>query len=259
MIRGSGLHSGVTSAVHLHRSAGPVRFLRAGQVIPADIGAVVDTDHRTVLGAGGARVAMVEHLLAALHAADFWSGVVIEVSADELPILDGSSHPWLAALQELAPPDSNPEALRIERSLRVDWGAGRIEMKPGDRQLCTTIDFDHPAIGKQCWSGSPDRFGEVLAARTFGFMKDRKRLQEAGFATAAGPENAIVYNDEGPMWPLRYDDEPVRHKALDALGDLFLMGRPVHASITIVRGSHTLHTSFVRTLRAVAGIDGGFR
>src|SRR5690606_38526216 len=111
VIEGIGVHSGRGCRVRLERTDGPVRFRRGRALIPARVGAVVGTEGCPVLGAAAARVAMVEHLLAALRVRGFWSGVLIEASSDELPILDGSAAPWLALLDELGPPPPPPEPL----------------------------------------------------------------------------------------------------------------------------------------------------
>ena len=249
MIRGVGIHTGSVSRVRLHRAEGPIRFRRGRSEIAADVDRVVATDHCTVLGDGGERVALVEHLLAALHVAGFWRDVVIEVSAEELPILDGSAGPWLEALAEFGGPPAAPEPLRPLRGLTVEAGGGTVRLEPGGPRLCARIAYPHPAIGEQSWCGTPERWADTLPARTFGFMKEHESLLKRGFATAATLENAIVFDDDGPVGPLRFDDEPVRHKALDALGDLFLVTAPLHASIVVDRGSHSLHIAFVRTLR----------
>ena len=101
MIEGTTLHSGVTSKVRLHRDEGAIRFLQNGTYIPASLSNVVATQRSTTLGCEGAKVALVEHLLAALHVRGWWRDLVIEVSADELPILDGSAAPWLEAVDSL--------------------------------------------------------------------------------------------------------------------------------------------------------------
>lgn len=249
MIRGVGIHSGRPSAVRLHRDGGPVRFRVGRHEIVADVERVVATERCTVLGDGRARLATVEHLLAALHAAGFWHGLVIEVEGAELPILDGSAQVWGEAIAELDDPPTPPPALRPTRPFEIAAMGGRIRLDPGVRSLSVSIAFEHPAIGDQRWCGGPERWSETLDARTFGFLSEAEALRRGGFASGATLENAIVFGDDGPLRPLRSADEPVRHKALDALGDLFLVRAPLDATVTIERGSHALHIAFVRELR----------
>lgn len=189
---------------------------------------------------------MVEHLFAALHVRDVWSGLLIEVEGDELPILDGSAAPWDEALASLGPFPLPPDALEATAEVRHGDAVARLERGP--RELAASITFPHPAIGTQRWSGGPDRWMELLAARTFGFAAEAEALRAAGLARGAGAQNAIVFDDHGPTQPLRFPDEPVRHKALDALGDLYLLGRPFAGRLHLERAGHELHGRLVRAL-----------
>lgn len=248
MISGLGLHSGAPCQVRFHLADGPVRFRRNQQEIPALLEHVAGTTRCTTLGRNGCRVALVEHLLAALHVLGWWHGLVIEVSADELPILDGSAEPWLEALHTLGAPPAPPAAWHVAEPFSMFLGDSFVRVAPGAPELDVRIDFSHPAVGQQSWRGTPERYAEVLDARTFGFLHELEMLRSHGLATAAGLENAIVYGSEGPLQPLRYPDEPVRHKALDALGDLFLLGRPLVGKLDVQRGSHQAHIEFMREL-----------
>ena len=255
MIEGTALHSGVTSKVRLHRDEGAVRFLRNGTYIPVCLSNVTATQRSTTLGREGARVTLVEHLLAALHVRGWWRDLVIEVSADELPILDGSSAPWLEAVDGLGSPPPAPEPLVVTRRVGLELDQTHLQVCPDKSSLDVRIDFAHPAIGQQRWCGTPETYADVLDARTFGFLKDVKMLREKGLATHATAENAIVFDDTGSLTPLRSADEPVRHKALDALGDLFLLGRPLAGRLAITRGSHHSHVVFARLLSSLAHGD----
>lgn len=248
MISGYGLHTGAPSWVHLHREAGAVRFRRGKTEIPARLGSVTDTRRSTTLERHGYRVTTVEHLLAALHVRGWWEGLVIEVSADEVPILDGSAAPWLELLDTLGPPPPAPQGFVVTDTFSLQDGDTRLSVAPGDPELCAEIMFPHPAIGRQRWCGGPADFEALLYARTFGFLSELERLRAGGLATAASLENAVVYGDEGPMTELRAPDEPVRHKALDALGDFYLLGRPLRGRLEVVRGSHSAHVRFARLL-----------
>jgi len=234
--------------VTLHRADGPVRFRRGPRDIPATVDAIVDSRRATTLGNGEARVGMVEHLLAALALRGFWTGVVVEASADELPILDGSALAWYALIEGLGAPPPPPAPLRPRRTLEVRHAGACATLEPGDTHLCYSIAFDHPGIGRQRWCGGPERYRELLDARTFGLLSDVEALRAEGLASGANLENAIVFGEEGPLAPLRTEDEPVRHKALDDLGELFLLGRPLHARIAFQRGSHALHAAVMREL-----------
>lgn len=247
-VTGVGVHSGVTCSVRLHRAEGPLRFRRAGTLVDAHVSRVASTDRAVTLSADGERVSLVEHLLAALRISGFYQGVVIEASAEELPILDGSARPWLEAIAELGEPPPAPSALVPSAALKVTRGASSARVEPGPEQLSCHIDFEHPAIGRQRWSGEPRSYPELLAARTFGLLAEAEALVGRGLARGASLEHAIVFGDDGPLRPLRFEDEPVRHKALDALGDLALLGRPLGATLQIERGSHALHHALMLAL-----------
>ncbi len=247
-LEGTGVHSGALCRVTLHPEEGPLRFRRRGHDIPATLDAVVDSRRATTLGREGERVAVVEHLLAALAVRGYWSGLVIEVSATEMPILDGSARAWYDLLSELPPPPPPPAPMRPQRNVSIASGGARAELEPGAATLCYGIDFEHPAIGEQHWCGGPERYRELLDARTFGLLSEVEALRAQGFASGANLENAIVFGEEGPLVPLRAENEPVRHKALDALGDLYLLGRPLEARVTFWRGSHALHAALMREL-----------
>lgn len=248
-VKGIGIHSGRSCRVELHRETGPLRFRRGSAEIPADLAHVVSTQRCTTLGCGSTTIAMVEHLLAALQVSGWWEGVVIDATADELPILDGSAAPWLPAIEALGPAPASPEPLVPDRSVRVTRGESSVTWEPGPDLVCAHIAFDHPAIGRQTWCGTRDDLKSVLPARTFGFRSEAEALQRAGLARGAGPENAIVFDEDGPSGPLRAPDEPVRHKVLDLVGDLTLLGRPLAGSVTADRGSHALHIAFMEQLR----------
>lgn len=255
IVNGHGVHSGLPSTVRLHRFDGPVTFLRSGTRIPADIDQVTDTRSATSLGQAGARVRMVEHLLAALYISGWWHGLLIEVSHEELPVLDGSAAPWLTALTGLDAPPAAPPALESPVPVTVRTAGGTARLEPGADSLSCTIDFPHPLIGRQSWQGTPDTYGLLADARTFGFYADFEQLKQRGLALGASTDNCVVFTAEGAMTALRGPDEPVRHKALDALGDLYLLGRPVSGKLSMACGSHALHARLVQELRQNAGLE----
>ncbi|MGL4609151.1 MAG: UDP-3-O-acyl-N-acetylglucosamine deacetylase [Trueperaceae bacterium] len=253
MIRGYGLHTGVLSDVHFHRVEGGVRFLRNGVEIPARVESVIATPRCTILGKNHEKIALVEHILAALHVTGWWQGLLIEVSNEEIPILDGSAQGWLKAIAALGTPPQQERVWRVKQAYSSgehEKGSFLAVSPTGIAQLSVAISYDHPAIGAQRWLGTPSRYPELSAARTFGFLRDYEMLRSKGLASHASLENAIVFDDNGPLAPLRFPDELVRHKALDVLGDFFLLGRPLLGGLEVHKGSHTEHVAFMRQLFA---------
>jgi UDP-3-O-[3-hydroxymyristoyl] N-acetylglucosamine deacetylase len=124
-----------------------------------------------------------------------------------------------------------------------------VEPEPTTK-LSVAVDYDHPAIGSQAWEGTPETYLELLSARTFGFLKEYEMLRKQGLASHVSLENAIVFDENGTLSPLRFPNEPVRHKALDVLGDFFLLGKPLLGSLSVARGSHAAHVTFMRQLLA---------
>ena len=249
-VAGVGVHSGHRVCVRLHRADGPIRFRTAAGTVAAHVDHVVGTHHCTVLGVDAVRVATVEHLLAALRVAGFWSGVVVEVDADELPILDGSAAPWRSVVAELGAPPAAPEPLRPSAPWRWTEGEATVTVEPGPERLEVAVAFPHPAIGVQRWEGAPDRYPDVLPARTFAFAEDLERLRAEGLLLGADTGSGILFGHDGPHVPLRFENEPVRHKALDALGDFALIGRSIAGTVRVHRGSHRIHVTAMRRLLA---------
>lgn len=243
-VRGHGIHGGRPCTTLLHRREGPVAFRRAGVEVRPRIERLAPGRRCTALGDDGVRVATVEHLLAALHIRGVWWGLLIEVDADELPILDGSAAPWDRALRELGAWPPPPRPVEVEAEVRDERG-GRARLEPGRRGLAVEIAFEHRAIGRQSWSGPPEAWPQLLRARTFGFERDRHALRAEGRALGASDASAIVFGDDADDVQLRFPDEPARHKALDALGDLYLLGRPFAGRLRVRRGGHELHQRLV--------------
>jgi len=280
--RGIGLHGGRPARVAVvpaPADAGLV-FLVAGargdEEIRAHPEAVVSTARATTLaarpanggGRGGdasgadvARVATVEHLLAALFALGVHNAR-IEVEGGEIPVLDGSAAPFAARLREaglrtLAAPR---RVIAPARPFRVGDGERWIRVEPGARlSIDYAIDFAHPAVGRQRWCCADltaDRFGAELApARTFGFSDEVERLRAAGLARGGDLENTLVIGEHGLLGSggLRFPDELVRHKVVDLLGDLALLGSDLAAHVVVERGGHGLHHALVRALVAGEG------
>lgn len=249
-VSGIGLHSGHRATVRFHQAEGPVRFRVNGLEIPARASAVVDTLRCTALGVGTARLATVEHLLGALWLKDLWRGLVIEVEGPEIPILDGSAREWLKALEPLPATPLPPRSL--PRPVRVQEQQGQLVAEPAlEFRLSVTITFKHPLIGYRRFESPPSHLMEVAEARTFGFIHDLEALRAQGLAHGASLENTLVYSQTSSLNTPRLPDEPVRHKALDFLGDLYLAGAPFLGHFTVHRGSHRLHVELARALEAL--------
>jgi UDP-3-O-[3-hydroxymyristoyl] N-acetylglucosamine deacetylase len=250
VVSGVALHSGLKSKVRLHPEEGGVQFLLGGKRVPARLEHVVDTRRCTVLGMDAGQVAVVEHLLAALHMRGWWEGLTVEVSAEELPILDGSAIKWCEALDALGAPPPPPPALQMREPFLWREGEGSVSVSPGHRRLCVHVDYAHPAIGEQHWCGGPKDFAALAGARTFGFLSELEILRAHGLALGASLDNVVAFAEQAPLQPLRFKDEPVRHKALDALGDFYLLGRPLHAALSISKASHHIHVQAMREIVA---------
>lgn len=259
--QGVGLHSGVTTQVTLQPApAGTGRvFVRTDlgdrPTIPASIDAVRETTLSTELVAGDASVRTVEHLLAALSGLGI-SDVWIEIDGPEVPLLDGSAQEWLMAIQE-AEPVCLPEMLPLQSLTEPFWlreGDAFVAGLPAQEcRFSYGIDFDLPAIGNQWFSLNltPQRFAsEIAPARTFGLAHQIEQLQTLGLIKGGSLDNALVCSESG--WlnpPLRYENEPVRHKLLDLTGDLSLLGQFPLLHVIAYKASHRLHTDFARQVR----------
>ena len=260
---GVGLHSGVEARVRLQGSDAPgywVGWLEEPQrplqrLSPLQ---VADTRLCTALAlADGHRLATVEHLLAALAGCGI-SQAQIWVDGEEIPLLDGSALPWVEAIAEAGLVEVGPRLLPSlpPQPLTVQRGVSFATLLPAAAPtLAAAVEFPQAAIGRQLFSLelTPERFvREIAPARTFGFREQVEQLRQAGLIRGGALENALVC--DGDHWlnpPLRFEDEPVRHKLLDLLGDLALVGLP-QAQVFAYRGSHGLHTDLSAALLAVA-------
>ncbi|QNJ28299.1 UDP-3-O-acyl-N-acetylglucosamine deacetylase [Synechococcus sp. A15-24] len=255
--RGVGLHSGGESTVCLRPCDKPGFHLRVGaeaEAVRLGPNQVRDSQLCTTLDLGAHRVATVEHLLAALAGCGL-SHCEIAVQGGEIPLLDGSALGWVEAIAEvgLKPAASErPPAPQLEQPLVRHRGSSVITATPSDRfSLVGIIDFPQAAIGRQqlALELTPQRFiDEIAPARTFGFRDQVEQLRAAGLIQGGALDNALVC--DGDHWlnpPLRFADEPVRHKLLDLIGDLALVGFP-QAQVLVYRGSHGLHTDLAAAL-----------
>jgi UDP-3-O-[3-hydroxymyristoyl] N-acetylglucosamine deacetylase len=254
---GIGLHSGNKVTLTLKPAAADtgICFRRTdlGVEIPATVGYVTSLQYATVLGKDGATVETVEHLLAALVSSGI-DNVVVELNHNEVPIMDGSAAPFLYLVQEAGVKrlSAARKHLKIVRPLQITDGDKRIAVYPSDHfKVSYTISFDHPLLRHQSRTEriTEQSFAEsIAAARTFGFLKEVEWMRQNGLALGGSLENAIVIGDAGVLNALRFEDEFVRHKILDAIGDLALIGYPIIGHVVAHRAGHALHTALVSRL-----------
>ena len=258
--RGVGLHSGQECLVRLEPGSKQgfwVAFLDQPEREPMLLAPeqVRDTRLCTALDLAGRPLATVEHLLAALAGVGL-TQAEIWVDGHEIPLLDGSALPWVEAIAEAGLVDLGPRAPlpALAAPISCQRGESFVQALPSERLLLSAaIEFPQPAIGRQLFSLalSPETFvREIAPARTFGFKDQVEQLRQAGLIQGGALDNALVC--DGDHWlnpPLRFEDEPVRHKLLDLIGDLALVGLPL-AQVMAFRASHNLHTQLAAALAA---------
>ncbi|TIS78582.1 MAG: UDP-3-O-acyl-N-acetylglucosamine deacetylase [Mesorhizobium sp.] len=262
-LTGAGVHSGNSVTIHFlpaDADTGVVFQLSNGSedrefhALVSEVGA---TDLCTMLGdPAGEHIATVEHLMATLFGLGI-DNVVIEIDGHEVPILDGSAMAFVEAIDQ-AGIDTLPvkrRYIRLVKPVRIENGASWAEFRPYDgTRFEIEIDFESPAIGRQLFASdmNADIFRRDIArARTFGFMKDVERLWAAGYALGSSLENSLVIGDDNRvinMGGLRYPNEFVRHKTMDAMGDLALAGARFIGCFRSYRGGHRLNAAALRRL-----------
>ncbi len=215
------------------------------------------TDLCTILGSSPATwVATIEHVMAALYALGI-DNVTVDVDGAEMPIMDGSSYPFIDAIEQVGIVNLNVKRryIRVIKPVRIESGASWSEFRPHDgTRFEVEIDFASPLIGRQSWKGelTAARFKQDLSrARTFGFMRDVERLWAAGYALGSSLENSVVISDDETVVNvegLRYQDEFVRHKTLDAVGDLALAGAQFIGCYRSYRGGHKMNANALKAL-----------
>jgi UDP-3-O-[3-hydroxymyristoyl] N-acetylglucosamine deacetylase len=255
---GIGLHTGRLTRLLLRPAAAGhgVRFRRVdiGVEIPASIENLAHLDHATTLQHQGVTVSTVEHLLSALRALGV-DDALVEIDGPEIPILDGSAAPFVILIHEagLKPLPAVREYLKVIEPVEIVRGGKSVRLSPADHlRVSYTIGFDHPLLRHQaieCRVSSETFAEEIAPARTFGFLRDVELLRRAGLALGGSLDNAIVIGETGVLNnKLRFEDEFVRHKVLDAIGDLALLGYPVVGHLEAVRAGHALHTALAQKL-----------
>ena len=263
--KGVGLHTGVD--VNLKLKPAPANtgyiFVRTDLdnfEIPASIEYVSHCSYATTLMRRGVVLSTCEHLLSALRG----SGVdncFIELDNIEIPILDGSSEEWVgliekAGIKEL---DSPRRTLKVLRKIKFEEDGRKMSIQPSETfEIECVIDFPHPFIKRQSFHFVMDNgsFGKQIAsARTFGFTHEIEMLRKANLALGGSLDNAIVLTDNGMLneTPLRFADEFVRHKILDIIGDVALLGLPVQAKITAEKSGHAVHAALMSRLLKTEG------
>lgn len=265
-VHGHGLHDG--RPVTLTLRPGPVGegvvFVRAdlpgAPRIPAHVDHVQATQLATTLGAHGASVSTVEHLLAALSALGV-DDVEVSLDGPEVPILDGSAARWVEHIRRagLVAEARRRRVLVVEQAVTVREGDRWARLEPAPAlELVAFVDFDHPAVPPQSrrYVASPEAFVRELAgARTFGFARDVAAMRARGLALGGSLDNAVLVDDHGVANPegLRFPDELVRHKLLDAIGDLALLGLPLVGRYVGHKSGHLLNTRLARAVWATPG------
>jgi UDP-3-O-[3-hydroxymyristoyl] N-acetylglucosamine deacetylase len=258
---GIGLHTAVRGSVRLEPAPADtgIVFRRVDLdnfQIEAHVRNVARVSYATSLMKQGVLLSTTEHLLAALYSCGI-DNVFIDIDSIEIPILDGSAEPFMRMLERagIRKLRRKRRYLKVLKPLEVIEEDRRIGIYPADEfSVRCYVDFPHPLVGQQeiGMSVNPDSFGQLLArARTFCFERQIEPLRSMGLIRGGSLENAIVLTDDGVMnGPLRFDDEFGRHKALDLIGDLALVGLPLLARVEAYKAGHALHTQLVTRLLA---------
>ncbi len=261
---GVGLHSGSRLNMTLRpaEANSGIRFIRTdlgieASPVPAYMNRVVDTTMATTISEDNVSIGTTEHLLAAINGLSI-DNIIIEVDGPEVPIMDGSSGPFVALLLEagIRQQKSYRRMVKITREISFRDGDRHISIYPYDGfKITAEINFDHDIIGRQVYSLAltPKKFAaEIAKARTFGFLHDVETLQKNGLALGASLDNAVgldqhgVLNREG----LRFDNEFVRHKIVDIIGDMTLLGCPVLGHIVAYKSGHGQHLRLMEKIAA---------
>jgi UDP-3-O-[3-hydroxymyristoyl] N-acetylglucosamine deacetylase len=261
-IEGVGLHSGHPAQAHFRPAPSDhglvfVRLDHPNSRIPARLDSAKTFDYATTLSSAGVSIGTVEHVLSAA-AGEGLDNCLIEIEGPEVPILDGSALPFVrlfhAAGFERQPARVSP--LTLSRSVEVSRGDRSVSYEPDGPGLTITyeIDFPHPVVGRQSLTVPirPEEYSaRVAPARTFGFAREIETMRARGLARGGNLHNAVVLDETGVVsGPLRFRDEFVRHKILDLVGDLALLGRPISGHIRARKAGHALHIEFARALDA---------
>ena len=264
-MKGTGLHSGQPVTVQLvpAPAGNGIVFQRTdleGQpVIPAAYDRVVDTRLCTTLGMGEVRVATIEHLMSALYGVGV-DNVQVRVDGPEIPILDGSSQPWIQAILEAGTRRQQRcrRLMVVRRAVTVRDGDAWARFEPSSRfRISARVDYDHPLISRHLFTfdfSELDFVQKIASARTFAFKREVEALRSMGLALGGSLDNAIVVDDFSILNPdgLRFVDEFVRHKVLDAIGDVALAGEKLVGHLVLHRSGHALNNQLLHAVFADA-------
>lgn len=257
-LTGVGIHSGKKINLKLtpaQRDTGIV-FYRTDKAfsIKAKLPFVVDTSFATTIGIDGIKIKTVEHLLATLHVFGI-TNLNVEIDDSEVPIMDGSALDFVKAVlkAKVAKQGKTLPIFKITKPIFYEEGCSRIIAKPYKGfKITYKIFYEHPLIMKQSFTidvNEQSFIKEIAPARTFGFLKDIHYLLQNGYTRGGSFQNALVLDEKGVIGGnLRFKDEFVRHKILDALGDLSLVGFPIQGHFIIEKGGHTSHINFLKHL-----------
>jgi UDP-3-O-[3-hydroxymyristoyl] N-acetylglucosamine deacetylase len=263
-LEGVGLHCGKPVKVTL--APAPADFgivFRAGKggdPIPAAPESVVDSHYATTIGRNGVRIQTVEHLMAAAAGLSI-DNLDVTVEGNEIPAMDGSAKPFVGLLTAAGrtAQGARRRPVAITEPLRVGGGNRWIQIVPAPEfRISYTLDNDHPAIGTQALSCVPTEqsfIEEYAPARTYGFLKDLGAMRKHGLALGGSLDNAIVVGKRGTLNGLRYRDEFVRHKVLDLIGDLALLGRPILGHVIARNAGHALNFELVVAAQRALGLE----
>jgi UDP-3-O-[3-hydroxymyristoyl] N-acetylglucosamine deacetylase len=259
--RNIGLHSGkkVSMTIKPADADHGIVFVRSndngGSRIKADIANISDTTLATTIGNNGSTVSTIEHLMSAFRGMGI-DNALVELDAAEVPIMDGSALPFVRLLNEAGTKAQGKlrKWLIVKKSVSVSDGDGTVAILPSEEfRISYRIDFNHPLIGQQAYDMvfSKEVYQQdICAARTFGFLKDVEFLQARGLALGGSLKNAVILNEDKIINKegLRCPDEFVKHKILDAIGDLSLIGMPVLGHLIAYKSGHKLHTALLKEL-----------
>jgi UDP-3-O-[3-hydroxymyristoyl] N-acetylglucosamine deacetylase len=252
---GVGLHTGAAARLEIRPASADAGlfFLLDGTRVPATAEFVVDTSRATVLGRDGKSISTVEHVLSALVGMGI-DNAEIAVSGPEAPVLDGSSGEYATAIERVG-------VSELDRARNDFTVAAPFELRAGDRAVIVlpsnefrvrfVADFPSP-VGTQYFNGAIDARtyrSEIAEARTFGYLHEVEALRARGLALGGSLDNALVFGPDGPMQPLRWPNEVVRHKVLDLIGDFALLGSRPRCEIIAIKSGHEMHAQVTRALR----------
>lgn len=258
-LTGIGLHKGVPVTMVLEplEANSGIVFYRSdlGVSIPMQPSNIIDTKMATVIGKGDAKISTIEHLMSAVYAYGI-DNLKISVDNEEIPIMDGSSISYCMLLDEagIQEFDAPRKLIEIKKPIEVREGDKFVRLEPSERTIFDfAIDFGHPAIREQSYKftfSKKDYIQEIAKARTFGFLQEVNYLRSIGLAKGGNLNNCIVLDESGVMNKdgLRYSEEFVRHKILDAIGDMAILGIPLLGSYVSFAGSHKLNSLLTQKL-----------